>query len=432
MRDYNILTKYYPDDKLLLLYNKFTTENRPQLERDCRSIVLNTDTFKIVNYSCPTPIYNNNAVRYLLHNQDKEKHYYTCYEGSFISLFYTNNTWFFSSRRNIFKIGSENNSPHYKMFCEVLEQDCLTIDNFVKTLDNNKSYHFVLIHYLNKNIVNYEKEFGNKYKRLCFLFSRDNETQEESEYTFNVPSIFTPVELSDDNSINMTNDKLTDEPTTEGIIVKIGDKILKLQNIQYQFYKAIGKEQNLFRGFIHLYQNNKLVDYFNNNNQTKQFKKIVNPIKTNESYDTVGTIDAVFKVITSELYELFNVLFDDKTGKSKNNELYNILPSEYKTMLYHLRKIFFINNKKGYPEKLSKNNIYYYLKNVEVIVIEKFLKIRKLMLNTIRVNTTGLNKKTFSDFGMIVNCKKKILNKLCAIYTTKMFPEIMPDDIIDL
>ena len=424
----SIFSKHYPEDKLLLIYNKYTTENRTPLELECRSVVLNTDNFKMVNYSCPTPIYNQNAVKHLLHNQDKEKHYYTCYEGSLVSLFFTNSKWYFSTRRNLFAIGTETTSPHYKMFLEVLEQDNITIDSFVSSLDNTKSYHFVLIHHQNKNIVNYEKEFGTEYKRLCFLFTRDNETQEEGTFEFNTPSIFTPTELNDDNSINMTNDNLTDEPNSEGIIVKVGDKLLKLQSIQYQFYKAIGKEKNLFRGFIHLYQNNKLVDYFKNNEQTQQFKKIVNPIKTDESYDTVGTIDAVFKVITTELYELFNALWDNITGDRKNENLYNILPSEYKTMLFHLRKIYFINRKKGYEEALSKKNIYFYLKNLEAVVIENFLRTRKLMLNTMRLNKS----KEISDFSLTVNREKKVLNKLCAIYTTKMFPEIMPDDIIEI
>ena len=35
------------------------------------------------------------------------------------------------------------------------------------------------------------------------------------------------------------------------------------------------------------------------------FKKIINPYDNSESYDTIGMVDAVFKVITSELYELF-------------------------------------------------------------------------------------------------------------------------------
>ena len=350
-----IYSKFYPDDKLILLHNKYTTEQKTQLEAECRSIVLSTENLKIVNYSCPTPIYNGNAMKYLLHNQDKDKHYYKCYEGSLLSLFHTNGKWYFSTRRNVFPVGVQNTSPHYKMFNEVIEQDDTTIDKFVETLDNTKSYHFVLIHYQNKNIVNYEKEFGEEYKRLCFLFSRDNETQTEETYDFkNYHSIFTAQELTDDKSINMTDSNLTDEPTSEGIIVKVDNKVLKLQSIQYQFYKAIGKEKNLFRGFIHLYQNNKLVDYFNSSEQASQFRKIVNPIKTDESYDTVGTIDAVFKVLTTELYELFNILWDLSTGDRKNEDMYNLLPSEYKTMLYNLRRIYFVNKKKGLEEVLSK------------------------------------------------------------------------------
>lgn len=421
-----IYSKHYPDDKLILLHNKYTTEQKSPIENECRSIVLSTDDFKMVNYSCPTPIYNTNAVRFLLHNQDKEKHYYKCYEGSLVSLFHTNGNWYFSTRRNLVQVGVENTSPHYRMVEEVLAQDNTNINDLVQTLDINYSYHFVLIHYQNKNIVNYVPEFGEEYKRLCFLFTRDNTTQKEGQYNFeNMTSIFSPAELTDDESLNMTDGELTDEPCSEGLIVKIGDKLLKLQSIQYQFYKAIGKEKNLFRGFIHLYQNNKLTKYFDSNEQTSQFRKIVNPINTNESYDTVGTIDAVFKVLTSELHTLFTSLWDMTTGNRVNENIYNILPGEYKTMLFHLRKIYFVNRKKGLDEPLSKKYIYYYIKNLEANIIENFLRVRKLMSNSVRLS----KEKVYKEFGQTMNVDKKMLNKLCAIYTTKMFPEIMPDDV---
>ena len=138
----------------------------------------------------------------------------------------------------------------------------------------------------------------------------------------------------------MNSSDLTSEPGEEGIIIKINGKVLKLQNIQYQFYKAIGPEKNLYRGFIHLYQNNKLGEYFKNNQNTIKYRKIVNPIKTDESFDTMGTIDALFKVITKELFELFCTLWDINTGNHKNKEIYDILPNEYKTMMYNIRKLY--------------------------------------------------------------------------------------------
>jgi hypothetical protein len=316
------------------------------------------------------------------------------------------------------------------MFCDVIYQDDFTIDSFISKLDKNLTYHFVLIHHENKNIINYEKKFGENYKKLCFIFAREKGTNkeinsEDINCLFLTDNIFLPKKIESIENFDETNNNdLTSEPQDEGIIIKINNKVLKLQNIQYQFYKAIGIEKNLYKGFIHLYQNNKLGKYFKNNENTLKYSKIVNPLKTDESFDTMGTIDAVFKVITSELFELFKLLWDIDTGDHKNKEVYELLPSEYKTMMYNIRKLYFINKKKNI--NITHRNVYYYLKSLDVNVFEKFMKSRKLMLNLVRKESKN---KTIQDFGKTTNIEKKMLNKLCAIYTTKMFPEIMPDDL---
>lgn len=427
---FGVFSKDYPDENLILLYNKYNNENKAPLELECRSVVINRDNFQIENYSCITPIYNGTAMNYLMMNEDKDKEIFNCYEGSLLSLFHFNNNWYFSSRRNLLKITDDTENPHFKMFCDVIKQDGFNINTFIEKLDVNLTYHFVLIHHQNKNIINYEKSFGKDYKKLCFIFAREKGTNKEinSENInclFLTDNIFLPKKIqSIENFDEMNNNNLTNEPEEEGIIIKINNKVLKLQNIQYQFYKAIGVEKNLYKGFIHLYQNNKLDKYFKNNENTMKYSKIVNPIKTDESFDTMGTIDAVFKVITKELFELFQSLWDIDSGAHKNKDIYLILPNEYKTLMYNIRKLYFINKKRNIT--ISYKNVYFYLKSLDVNLFEKFMRSRKLMLNLIRKES---NNNIIQDFGKTTNIEKKILNKLCAIYTTKMFPEIMPDDL---
>lgn len=425
-----VLSKDYADENLILLYNKYGNENKAPLELECRSVVINRTDFNIENYSCITPIYNGNAMNYLMMNQDKEKEIYVCYEGSLLSLFHFNGVWYFSSRRNLMKVTDTTENPHFKMFCSVIEQDGFNINTFIEKLDTNLTYHFVLIHHQNKNIINYEKSFGKDYKKLCFIFAREKGSNkeinsEDINCLFLTDNIFLPKKVESIEHFDETNTgELTGEPTDEGIIVKIHNKVLKLQNIQYQFYKAIGPEKNLYRGFIHLYQNNKLGEYFKNNENTMKYNKIVNPIKTDESFDTMGTIDAVFKVITKELFQLFNILWDIDTGDHKNKDVYNILSNEYRVMMYNIRKLYFINKKKG--NTITFKNVYFYLKSLDVNVFEKFMRSRKLMLNLVRKESKDT---AVQEFGKTTNIEKKMLNKLCAIYTSKMFPEIMPDDL---
>ena len=125
----------------------------------------------------------------------------------------------------------------------------------------------------------------------------------------------------------------------------------------------------MFRGFLTLYQNNALKNFFKNeNNESKNvFKKIVNPLNPSESFDTIGIIDALFKVITSELYHLFYTLWNDK-GEHLNKELYNKLPKEYKDILFHLRGIYFANKVKhvGDESILKMKDVYNFIKSVEI------------------------------------------------------------------
>ena len=65
------------------------------------------------------------------------------------------------------------------MFNSVIEQDGFNINTFIEKLDENLTYHFVLIHHENKNIVNYENKFGPDYKKACFIFARDKQTNQE-------------------------------------------------------------------------------------------------------------------------------------------------------------------------------------------------------------------------------------------------------------
>ena len=187
-----------------------------------------------------------------------------------------------------------------------------------------------------------------------------------------------------------------------------------------------------------MYQNNQLVNYLECNSNLSPYKKIINPLNIQESYDTVGIIDSVFKVCTSELYELFKMLWDIKTGKQLDTEIYKILPKEYKTVLYNIRGIYYKkkydNNKSSTSHedfnalKLkhsdSKSNlklntkdlqikdIYQYLKKgLDTDKLEQYLRV-KLMYNWIKVDSENECLKKFSKINL--KCDKVHL-KLMAI-----------------
>lgn len=433
-QQYNIMTKDYPEEDMTVYYNKYDNKHKSNVEMATRSVIMSNSTNQVVCYTCPTPIYNMEAIQYLWRNQEKKCDTYVCYEGSLMSVFFHNEKWYVATRKNIYQNNSEQ-TGHFKMFMEVLNNDNYeTFDDFTKYLNKNMSYHFVLIHHLNEHIVDYTFEFGQNYKKLCFIFSRDKLTQneiksEDVENTFVSDNIFLPkvineIELQKFISI-LSDINVNMPPTSEGLVIKINGNILKLQSSTYQFYKAIGSDKNMFKGFLNLYQSNALKKFLSLESNEK-FQKIVNPQNTSESFDTIGMIDALFKVITAELYNLFYLLWNDNGGH-QNKDLYGMLPAEYKEILFHLRGIYFSNKMKNHNDEtvLRMKDVYNFIKSVDISLLEKFIRSRKLMLNWTRhennENVTLFNKSLYK-------CEK-VYYKLTAIYTGKLFPEIMPDDL---
>jgi len=336
------------------------------------------------------------------------------------------------------------------MFMSVLSKEGYeSLDDFTNLLKKSYCYNFVLIHHNNKNIVDYTKEFGDEYKKLCLAFVRNREDSTEVEYeklgeflpNVNSDNIFIPQKVDSLTESNLNGNEDMMSCVDEGVIIKLKNDnnintYLKLQTYPYQFNKAIGLEKNIFKGFINLYQNDKLANYLEGNTNLSSYKKIVNPLNTQESYDTIGVVDSVFKVCTSELYELFKLLWNLKSGKqlsNSENSLYNILPKEFKSMLYGVRGIYFKNKSEVYSEGDNKQkvylqikDIYQYIKSIDTDTFEHYLRVRKLMLNWIKAEP---NNELLKKFNKISERCDKVHYKLTAIFTNKLFPNIMPDDL---
>lgn len=454
-----IMTKLFEEEDLLLVYTKFEeatykNANTP-LKNECRSLIIDIKKKELVSYTCNTPICNLEAMNYLLgHNENKMK-VYECYEGTLMSLFFNNDKWYLSTRRCLdSKKSIWNENSHYDLFEEVLNQDGFkSLDDFTSQLDKAYCYNFVLIHYKNKNIVDYSSRFGDEYKKLCLAFVRNKEdlTEVENEkmkelMPSSINNIFIPSEYESLTSYNTEKNIFEKDNmencSSEGAIIKINNEnniniYLKLQTYPYQFNKAIGLEKNIYKGFVNLYQNEKLAEFLEKNSNLVNYKKIVNPLNIQESYDTIGVVDSVFKVCTSELYELFKLLWNLKTGKqvSNDNSLYNILPKEYKTILYGIRGIYFKNKSDSFSQDnkskifLQIKDIYQHIKTIDTDTFEQFLRVRKLMLNWIKADQNNENLKKFNKISE--KCDK-VHFKLTAIFTNKLFPNIMPDDLPDL
>jgi uncharacterized protein (UPF0335 family) len=130
-------------------------------------------------------------------------------------------------------------------------------------------------------------------------------------------------------------------------------------------------------------------------------------------------------------------LYDIKNGKQLNDTLYKLLPKEYKDLMFQIKGIYYKKKTEGFNNKINnednqQNYKQYYLQIKDVYQLLKslptenlcaLLKMRKLMFNWLKVNNQ------IFDFGKISTRCDKVHIKLTAIYTNKLFPNIMPDDL---
>jgi hypothetical protein len=377
-----ILCKDYDDNNLLLVYHKYNTPIKNDLAKECRSLIINKLTKKIISYSCETPSFNVDPLLNLYYfEQSKNDNGYNyiiteCYDGTVLSVFFHENKWFVSTRRCLdSKDSIINDVSHYKLFEDIILSDKYNdLSDFYNELDKDKSYYFVLIHHLNKNVIDYSYIFSNNYKKLCLVSVRDSNLNEinlyEKSFNFNNNIFITELLTTIKNDLILYNHL----PTKEGIIFKIWNNstwkynLIKYQYKNYEFHNAIGsKTHNMYKGLIYLYQKDELLKYI-------KYNPIFNSI---ESYNTLEVINSTFKVLTSEILQLFKLV-------CKNLSINKLLPSEYKNVIYILRITHSIEN------RLTIGYIYKYLKYLPFNVLLNLLATRHRLFTTSDSSETNL------------------------------------------
>lgn len=430
---------HYKEDQengLVLFFNKFGDNFETPLSLECRSVVVDMNKSEIVSYSCHTPLLNQKGIDYIMRNSDSDFEIFQCYEGTLLSVFNHNNEWFISTRRCLDARKSiwKNDISHFDLFSQVLGKSGLTFETLCNKLKPELTYHFILLHHLNKNIVDYTDEFGDEYMKLVVPFVRNKSTQQvvgQDEYN----------DLLDENIVGPKTSTLewldgynketkwNNPPKSEGLIIrtynKMGREILiKLQTGEYQFTSSTGPEHNSYIGLVRMYQIDKLKDFLTKDENKEKFEKITNPLNPTESFYSMGVIDSVFKVMTSELDNLYKMLYNND-GTAKKTDLYKFLPTEYKTIMFKLRGINFKNHKLS--KTFGLKNIYYFLKSCDVDLIEKYLRMRKLLLNL--VYKLGKDSKhSLMDIKKLDDGVDKINIKMLMVFTNKLFPEIVSSD----
>ena len=473
----NVQIKEAEDSNLVIISNKFNkkaTQLTP-LEKECKSLILDKDTLQVVCYTYDDIYYNQDAKDYILSNGISDYTIQECFEGTLLAFYHYNGEWNVSTRSCLDARQSfwTSDKSYYDLFLDCINT---TFDDFTNHLKPEYNYYFVLVHHENKNIVDYTSYFNDpNYKEIVHVLTRDrvtcmdveltNEDQWNMKPNFKVPKRFEQEEdnirplmqylgndETDSVTVNIPNSfsdfthldkinkqlKLTLPVECEGFVVKLKDNttnkiiILKFQTNSYQFMSVLKpNSNNIFMSFIELYQRDflkKHLEYFPGNS-----KLTLNNV--NESYDTIGVVDASFKVITSELFEIFRYCYDLKDCSHKNESFYNLLPNEYTIALYKIRGIYYKKKERYIRNKQSENeednvpqynyslkifDIYNMLKKkYDIKDLLKLLRARKQLIAKYQSDTSNVGK-IFSNLS--IKCDKVSI-KMMAILLNKMFPK---------
>lgn len=417
---------HYKEDSnsdLVVLFNDYNDLYQSKVNQYLRSVVISRNSKRFVSYSCATPYENLDGLDYMFRNNTEEPEITECYEGTFMSLFNYEDKWYLSTRKCLDARESKyKETSYYDMFCEVLSLDGYTFDSFCDKLDKNYGYYFILLDSRNVNIVDYSYLFGENYKKLMFMYNRDEEQKVVNKFDLLSENIIPCKKIDHISYLDNYNkvNKWNLPAKSEGIVLRYKDEsLIKLQSLDYKFAKSVGPDENILYGLLKMYQLDKLTEYIETN---KNNEKIVNPNNSNETFHTVGIINSVFRTLTTELYNLYNLLYN-KDGSPNDGELYKIIPNEYKYFMFKLRGINFKKN--SYSKNLTEKDVYFLLKNIDIEKIVNVLRMRKLMTNLLFQNSND----NLTKFKTITNNVDKLNYKLVSIFTAKMFPELMDKDL---
>jgi hypothetical protein len=419
--EHYICSKDTVNSDLILFYHKFYNNyiEPNTIQSEVRSIVYNKKTKKIVADCGPNPIYNDDAYK-LIENKDLNSlHFVQYYDGPVMSVFFDTDKWYLSTRRCLDSNESyyNNDKSHYTLFNEVLENTEYKIfEKFTENLEKDKSYYFVLIHYKNKQVIDYSKEFNSEYKKLCLFSVRDEERKalnlQKNDFKFiDNKNIFIPEEIVDKNLSNLFSKNGNKVIYNRDVICYYENNLLIFNTLNYQLLhvKTHDKYPTISSLFF-AYQNDLLSKYAN---------LFENTIKINEdTYKTIEMLSVLLKTSSLFMLLMFKQLYSVTTGNpvskvlkmhanielnqtvreklekqaEDEEKIYNALPLQYKEILYAIRGIYYKKkaNKNTYPNKtdsyLNVHDIYNYLKNLDVQKYILFLKV---------TNSFVLNNDTF-------------------------------------
>lgn len=425
VKDTQIQVKESSNDNRVLLSTHFThnTSHLLDIERECRSVVIDRSTLDVIAYGQPALLYND-QIAIAESEINRHKRIITeCIEGTLLVMYQYNGEWLVSTRRCL--DASESYWRSKRSHLEMMK-DCVDWASFCDLHDPTKVYLYVLVHHENKQLIDYSDRFGKNYTKLMLVLTRDRTTQRAvyrhdidgtvrplSQFYLRdveigniiVPQYYDTYSILDDFNKGEESIDHVSKIKNVGILVTLFDSdnketLVALQTAAYKLYvETTGLlhppgSQELY---IALYQRNQMDYYFN-----RFSAETYHTTPDGASYQIKGLVDCMFKVLTSELLYLFKVLWDIRSGsqRDENKEIYYSLGQEYKRVFYHLRGIYYSRRlKENTNEKyITIKTVYDLLKGYDAKGLIRLVEDRRRLLQSDSAFTRKLKQYHRNEF----------------------------------
>lgn len=378
--------KYKDDENVVIVYSESNKRTGDPMSDDIKSVIIDKKTFKPITSQFNKLYYNDDTENFLKNKSWSNVTVKECYEGTMIIVFNHANKWYVCTRKCIDAKKSFwiKNISYHDLFMQSIENK-FTFDQ----LNPNYCYHFILLHYMNKNIVSYP-QFGDRYMTVAHAMTTEKYTLKRVNYVI-CNSIIYPKEIKCDSiddakkkiALLSKNDVIQNKITIEGFIIEHIENdtitLLKLQTSLYTYVSSVKPNvSNIHAMFLELYQH----DHYLN----------VAPFFVENSRDVLNRIHNAMKTITDDFYKIYHC-----TKNHKNPELYERLPKSYKDALYAIHGMYLSKKNESVKKQqtidneipiemrkyvaITINDIYTCLKNIDPYTLTRIFVNRLDLLN---------------------------------------------------
>lgn len=372
--------KYKGIKNQVLLHNTYIREDIEdfkELYEQCRSVILDfsNDTNNIVvSYSNSIPI-RISKESYIYNTNDK---LLEAYDGTTITFYYYNEKWHIGTTSCPDINSSWFSHPtktHGIMLDEILNKysnysfnEKELREEFVKNLDKNISYVFVLVHHENKHIVDYTNILGENYMELIHIDSKEMNTlkninidnQPLSNICIKYPKLF--------NSIDEANNYILDiNNNSYGYIVKRKgeDDIYSLAKVSSESIKYREETDpcnpNPWYNLLSTYMKNR-IDY-HINDYIRDYSPNIEKIYDNNNRE----IDPTYLIHTSicTIKDIIHKLYVATTTYNSKKNIFRMnkeIDIQFSPLIrFHLAKLRRRQITVYIGTTISSRDIYYYL-----------------------------------------------------------------------